>query len=153
MGEEVTVMGLRRAKDLHHPGEQAIGAGAHVHGLDGEPHRIDADHRSSSRIHAAHSAATPHGHVTEIDVAPRRSSIRMSAVEAAEGICIGTKAAADVAIVGVAGLFATAQAYISTAQTQRRSRFALTPWAIATAAMDAPGSMHAATALALNSSL
>jgi len=42
---------------------------------------------------------------------------------------------------------------ISAACTQRRSRFALIPLAIATAAIDMPGCMHDATAFALNSSL
>jgi hypothetical protein len=43
--------------------------------------------------------------------------------------------------------------FISASRTHRRSRFALTPWAIATAAIDMPGCMQLATALALNSSL
>lgn len=44
-----------------------------------QPHRVDADHRSSSRIQAAHSLAALAGHLTVIAVAPRCSSIRMSA--------------------------------------------------------------------------
>nr|WP_228121893.1 hypothetical protein [Variovorax paradoxus] len=43
--------------------------------------------------------------------------------------------------------------FISASRTHRRSRFALTPWAIATAAIDMPGCMQLATAFALNSSL
>jgi hypothetical protein len=37
--------------------------------------------------------------------------------------------------------------------THRRARFALTPWAIATAAIDTPGELQAATTRALNSAL
>lgn len=64
----------RGADDFYHAGDQAVGAGAHVDWLDRQPHRIDADHRSSSRIPAAHSTAAAAGQVTAIDVAPRRSS-------------------------------------------------------------------------------
>lgn len=71
-------MGLGGAEDLHSAGQQPVGSGPHVDGLHGQPHRVDADHRSSSRIQVAHSAAEEDGHVTVIDRAPRRSSMQMS---------------------------------------------------------------------------
>lgn len=74
VGKEVTVVSPRRAEDLHHACQQPVGAGAHVDRLHRQPHRLDADHRSNSRIHAAHSTTASAGHVTEIVVAPRRSS-------------------------------------------------------------------------------
>jgi len=43
---------LRAAEDLHDAGQQLPGASAHVHGLEGEAQRVDADHRSNSRIQA-----------------------------------------------------------------------------------------------------
>jgi len=64
---------------LNHSGEQSIAASAHVDGLDGQPHRVDANHRSSSRIQAAHSDAAAQGQLTLIAIGPRRSSTRMSA--------------------------------------------------------------------------
>ena len=42
---------LRAAEDLHDAGQQLAGASAHVHGLEGEAQRVDADHRNS-RIQA-----------------------------------------------------------------------------------------------------
>src|SRR5450631_381366 len=48
VGKEVTVVRLRSAEDPHHAGQQPLGAGAHVDGLDRQPHRIDTDHRSQS---------------------------------------------------------------------------------------------------------
>lgn len=87
-------------RHLHRHGRRpaALGALAHPHvvltlllghRLDRQPHRVDADHCNSSRIQAAHSAAAAAGHVTAMDVAPRRSSMRMSAVIAIEG-CAGS---------------------------------------------------------------
>ena len=55
-------MRLRGAEHLHHARQQAIDAGAHVDGLDGQPHGVDADHRNRSRSQAAHSAAAAPGH-------------------------------------------------------------------------------------------
>ena len=66
------------AEDLHHARQQPVGAGAHVDWLDGKPDGVEADHRSSSRIQAAHSAAAPPGQLTLIVVALRRNSMRMS---------------------------------------------------------------------------
>ena len=71
-------MGLRTTKHLHDSGEQTLGARAHVHGTDRQPQGVDANHRSSSSIHAAHSLAAALGQVMTMVVMPRRSSIRMS---------------------------------------------------------------------------
>ncbi len=142
---------LRGAEDLHHAGQQPIDTGAHVDGLYRQSHGIDFDHRSSSRIHAAQSNGAAHGQFTLIVVVPRRSSIRMAAGSvSAGGNCTATKA------VGTALLAAVAHApppRRSASRTQRRAKFELTPWAIATAAIDTPGEMQAATTCALNSAL
>ena len=66
--------------------------------LDG----VDPDHRSSSRIQAAHSAAAAQGQLKWIAIAPQRSSMWMSAgAGAAGGKPSGTKAigAAALAVV------------------------------------------------------
>ena len=60
----IAVVGLRCTEDLHNARQQAVGAGAHVDGISGQPHRVDADHRSSSRIQTAQSLAAPAGQVT-----------------------------------------------------------------------------------------
>jgi hypothetical protein len=79
VGEQVAMVRLRCAEDLHDARQQALGAGAHVDGIGSQPHRVDADHRSSSRIQAAHSLAAPAGQVTVTVVGPRCSSMRMYA--------------------------------------------------------------------------
>ena len=84
---------LRSAEDLHHAGQQPVNAGAHVDGVHRQPDGVDPDHRSSSRIHAAHCEAAVHGQLTLIAIGPRRSSMRMSVGTAwAGGNCTGTKA-------------------------------------------------------------
>jgi hypothetical protein len=69
------VVSLSGTEDLHHGHQQAVSASSHVDGFDGEPHGIDADHRSSSRSQAAQSEATVTGQVTATFVGPRVSSI------------------------------------------------------------------------------
>ncbi|WP_457325972.1 hypothetical protein, partial [Roseateles sp. P5_E11] len=59
-------------------------ASAHVQGLYRQPHGVDADHRSSSRIQAANSAEALIGQATTIETAPRRISTRTSA-----GVALG----------------------------------------------------------------
>ena len=78
VGEQVAMMRLRRAEDLHNARQQALGARAHVDRVCGQPHRVDADHRSSSSIQATHSLAALAGQVTVTTIGPRRSSMRTS---------------------------------------------------------------------------
>ena len=65
-------------KDLYDPGQCRVCAFSHVQGVYGQPYRVDANHRSSSLIQAAHSLACAKGQATFTTVAPRRSSMRMS---------------------------------------------------------------------------
>jgi hypothetical protein len=160
VGEQVSVVRLRGAEHLHHAGEQSVSARAHVDGLDRQPHGVDTDHRSSSRIQLAHSAAAPLGQLTLIAVLPRRSSMRMSAGAAAidGGSANGTNAGAACVTWGAspqdAGSIAPPLSPSpSHCATQRRSRFAFKPRLNATAAIDTPGWRHAAIASALNSGL
>src|SRR5258706_3218664 len=78
VGEEVAVVGLCSTEDLHYAHQQPVGASSHVDRLDGEPHGVDADHRSSSRIQTAHSVAAVAGHVPTASGAPRGTPERMS---------------------------------------------------------------------------
>ena len=72
-----------RRKHLHDARKQTLGARAHVHGLDGQPQRVNLNqwhchHRSHSRNQVAHSSTAWVGQWMLIVVEPRRSSMRMS---------------------------------------------------------------------------
>ena len=124
---------------------------------DSQPHGIDraglanaGPHRRAGQ-HAAHCEAAVHGQLTLIAIGPRRSSIRMSVGTFwAGGNCTGTKAVGTALF---AALTSTPPPHRSASRTQRRARFGLRPWAIATAALDTPGALQAATTCALNSAL
>lgn len=111
-------------------------------------------------IHAAHSlAAAVAGQVTVIAVAPRCSSMRISATGVAAargGRLTGTNnGLTSGTCMPRAGAY-QGRCPVASAQPggpNWRSRLALTPWAIARAAIDMPGCMQLATASALNSSL
>jgi len=60
-------------EDLHHAGQQPVGAVRHVHGLDDEPQRTDLDYRSHSRDQAAQLAYAETGQVVFTAVAPWRN--------------------------------------------------------------------------------
>ena len=125
VGEEVAVVRLRDTEDLHHAGQQSIGAGAHVDGMNRQPDGVDPDHRSSSRIQAAHSSAPAQGQLTLIAVAPRRSSMRMSAGAGTLGANVSATNDVDATPLLIAADEAPLRR--SAATTQRRARFALMP--------------------------
>lgn len=155
--EQVAVVRLGSPEDLDHAREQPLGAGAHIDGLDSQPHRVDADHFSSTRSHCAHSAAAALGQVTVIAVPPRRSSTRMSAGTAATGgNANGTNVGVTCAVPcswPVAGCAIAPQASRSASRTHLRTMFAFNWLASATAAIDTPGCRHARMTVALNSAL
>src|SRR6218665_352865 len=155
IGEQVAMMRAGFAEDLHHASKGGLGPGSHVQRLDGQPQSVQTDHRSNSRIQAAHSAAALAGQVTTTVVVPRRSSKRISTGTAGgTGKATATKAEE---VAEPSATFATGSlirvGMTSASRTQRRSRLALIPTDIATAANDTPGCTADATALALNSSL
>ncbi|MNG14671.1 hypothetical protein D3C84_984440 [compost metagenome] len=57
VGKQISTVRLRRTEHRHDPRQRGFSAGAHVHGLGGEPDGVDADHRSRSRRKAEHAAA------------------------------------------------------------------------------------------------
>src|SRR3546814_19981191 len=71
VGKHIGVMRLRGAEDFHDTSQQPIHAAAHVHGLNGQPDLVDADHRNSSRNQAPHSWAACAGQFTRACKAPR----------------------------------------------------------------------------------
>ena len=54
VGEQVSLMWLRRTEHLDDSGQGLVRPGAHVQGLGGQPDLVDADHCSSSRNNARH---------------------------------------------------------------------------------------------------
>ena len=68
----------RGAERLHHACRRRLGASAHVDGLGGQPHGVDADQRSHSRSQAAHADADSTGRCITAAALPRFSSMRMS---------------------------------------------------------------------------
>ena len=109
---------------------------------------------SSTRINAATLVATPHTPQDEwlivTSVEPWRNWIRIGGSLVIAGdvfeISTGTNDR-------MTGSFAAGRAAPSASTTQRRSRLAFRPLANATAAIDMPGALLAATASARNSAL
>lgn len=64
IGKQISAVPLRRTEHGHHPRQSGLGAGPHVHGLGGEPDRVEADHRVTPRRNRAHPVGSPVGHVT-----------------------------------------------------------------------------------------
>ncbi|MES2948213.1 MAG: transposase [Pseudomonadota bacterium] len=109
VGKEVGRMRVGGTKHGHDPGQSGVGSGAHVHGGDGQPHGIDADHLRTDWVHCAKSATALTGQVTVIDRAPLRSSTLSSGPLGrclTTGSCIGMKAGADAFAITVSGSFA-----------------------------------------------
>ncbi|WP_157653399.1 hypothetical protein [Burkholderia ubonensis] len=67
IGEQLRVVRMCGAEHLDHTGQLGIETSPHIQRVDRQPHFIDADHRSHSRSHAAHCAASEVGQLTVID--------------------------------------------------------------------------------------
>ena len=61
---KLAMVGLGRSEDLYDLGQQPFSPRAHVNGLHGQPHGIDADHRSHCLSQAAQSLAASSGQAT-----------------------------------------------------------------------------------------
>jgi hypothetical protein len=160
VGKQVAMVRAGGPEDLNHTGQQPVGAGAHVHRIDSQPDRVDADHRSISRSQAAQAPACDSGQRITIVVGPRESSMWMSGgtgAAARAGICTATKAGSSPAVVALKAIAPwppTATALTrSPSTTQRLSMLAFKPLASATDAIDTPGCRHARTTWALKSAL
>jgi hypothetical protein len=161
VGKQIAVMGVGAAKDAHHRRQQSIGASAHVHGLDCKPDRVDTDHCSNSRNHAALTGPASSGQLTLTWTSPRAISMSKSDLGAAftltgtnvalAGVIWRSAASGDAVATALASDIAGPSAWPVDSTTQRRSKLALMPCAIATRAMDTPRPRHCATSSALNS--
>lgn len=143
------------AEDLHDTGHGRLSSSTHIQRLDREPHRVNADQRSSSRNQLAHASAALVGHDTVIVVEPRCTSMRIGAGAGAgsDATGIGTGMKPACAGIGASSVRCASAVDDWDINTQRRSRLALMLLAIATAAIDNPGCLLASTTRALNSSL
>lgn len=152
--EQVRMMSTCRTEHAHHSRQCRVHSRAHVEWFHRQPRRIDTDHFMSSRSSSAHSRAPEVGQCTLSLLEPRRSSMRI-AHSALWGTATGTKAAPlSIGTLAAAGAAATGSVPARSASTtQRRSRFAFSPRASATAAIDTPGCRHAATDSARNAAL
>jgi hypothetical protein len=64
IGKHIGMVRLRRTKDRDYAGQRRVGASTHVHRLDRQPGRIDANHRSQSCSALRHCAAAAIGQYT-----------------------------------------------------------------------------------------
>jgi len=53
VGKQIAVVRTSTAEGMHDMSHQALSAGTHVQRLGAQPQGVDANHRSSSRSHAA----------------------------------------------------------------------------------------------------
>jgi hypothetical protein len=109
---------------------------------------------SGSVEESAHSRACDAGHCKLNRLVRLRSSIWITLSVEPEGRDTGTKPSArSGAWLGLAGRIAMGASPRSASLTQRRKRFAFSPRANATAAIDTPGCWHSPTASALKNTL
>jgi len=86
------------AEHLYHACQGSVRASRHIQRFAGQPDGITANHRRTSRSHAAHSAADNIGQLTVAVAGPRRNPMRSSVtleVKAAASTGTGTKEALD----------------------------------------------------------
>lgn len=114
---------------VDHMGKQTLGARAHVHRRRTQPEGVNADHRKTSRSHAAQSAAALTGHVTLTPSAPRLNS---SAI------------ISDMAPGGLAGAAGVSDTVVGTVNSMKRGGASAAPIA---ATLDAFGGATAAAPL------
>src|SRR5574337_359931 len=147
VGKQVRVVRAGRTEHVDDTREGGLGAGPHIQRLNGQPHGIQADHRSSSRIQAPKSAAADTGQVIVIVVVPRRSWIWMPRS------CVGgTLAGSDTGTNSPAAAGSAASPWRASCR-HRCTTLALMPCDIATLATDAPGASHSAITCACNCAL
>ena len=147
-------MRARLTEHLDHACERRVYSSSHVQRFNGNPCGIDADHFMSVRRSSAHSRACDAGHCKLNRLVRLRSSIWITLSVEPEGTDTGTKPSArSGAWLGLAGRIAMGASPRSACLTQRRKRFAFSPRANATAAIDTPGCWHSPTASALKNTL
>ena len=61
ISKQIRMMRACFAEHANDPRQRRLGAGAHVERLNGQPYRVDPDHRNNSPNHAAQPAAAVSG--------------------------------------------------------------------------------------------
>src|SRR5258708_33626889 len=144
----------RLTKYLDHACERRVYSRSHVQRLNGNPGGIDADHFMSARSNSAHSRACDAGQRKLTRFAPLRNSIWIVLSVGLEASDTGTKPSAPSATVfDLLERIAMGASPRSASWTQRRNRFAFSPRARATDAIDTPGCWQAPTASALKNTV
>lgn len=93
VGKEVSEVRLCRTEHRDHSGQRGLSAGAHVHGLGGEPDDIDTNHWARPRIKHAQPSGSEADHLTVMNLSPRGSEIITISYVARLGAAFpGTKA-------------------------------------------------------------
>ena len=152
--KHIRMMRARLAEHLDHASERGVYSGSHVQRLNGNPGGIDADHFMSARRSSAHSRACDAGHCKLTRLRPLRARSGSRSLSEPEGRIRGQSHPRDLALwLGQPGRIAMGASPRSASFTQRRKRFAFSPRANATAAIDTPGCWHSPTASALKNTL
>ena len=73
--KQISAVRLRRTEDSNESRQRGLSAGAHIHGLGGQPDRVDADHEASPRTKRAHPSGSEAGHFTVMVCSPKGSSM------------------------------------------------------------------------------
>src|SRR5690606_12443845 len=157
VGEDIGVMRMRGAEDTDHARQRGFGAQAHVQRLHSHPDRVHADQLVTSRSQAALRLSM--GRLAR-RVVPLRWISTSTRTAAGSGDAAGSEGCADIGNCMNAGVTtsrgcATSVAALpaaSDSRTQRRSMFAFSPLASATAATDVFGWRANSMIRALNSS-
>jgi hypothetical protein len=157
VGKQVGVVRVRRAEHLDYSPKRRICARPHVQWLYCQPGAVDANHLRMDADQQANSLAADMGQVTVITIPPLRTSTLISRATDSVGFVRSGNAINDgtlwpamsTALVPVSAQLPIDCLAWDDSLSQRCNTLALMPLALATAAMDAPGALQAASNWAL----
>lgn len=153
VGKQIGVVGMRCAEYLDYSAKCCIRARSHVQWLYRQPGAVDANHLSTDEDQQANSLAADMGQVTVMTSPALRTSTLISRAGDSAGFVRSGSAMKD-GTQGPATSAAVALVSIDCLDwddplSHRCSTLAFMPLALATAAIDAPGALHAASNSAL----
>nr|QOJ68823.1 putative accesory protein [Pseudomonas aeruginosa] len=135
VGKQISTVRLRRTEHGHHPRQRCVSAGAHVHGLSGEPDGVDTNHRNRSRRKVAQAAALSVGQFTL--TVPRGCWISTLIVDDADCDSVLASGMGSETKAGCSAML-----FCVCSRIHLWTRFALRLWLSATLAIEAPGWAH-----------
>lgn len=152
VGKQIGVMGMCGTKHLHHSAEPRICSRTHVQWLHGQPGAVDADHLRTEADQSANALAADIGQVTAMVRLPLRTSTRIIG-SIGSTACVGGSGTGMNAGTSCSALSTEAplgqRHECDDALSQRCNTLAFMPCALATAAIEAPGALQAASNVAL----